>query len=237
MKKLPHVIGLFLLFAPATGLALSGCGKSGDADSSVKVTRVKDGPGPTGDTPLITRAEREKIVAALQGRWLVPGRVTDDPSKPSPMGLNTVWEITGDKLVTWDGEKEQAGRIEIVAPCLARVYHDKGGGRESFSFETLHVGQLTFVRSENVAYRRGDAVIGCLSHGDVYLVRDGACLAWDRPKANPGDGEKADCRVEGETLVVKGETSWTLPILSPDGKFPNANSAKKLNSREEALNR
>ncbi|PKN24966.1 MAG: hypothetical protein CVU65_10190 [Deltaproteobacteria bacterium HGW-Deltaproteobacteria-22] len=239
MKDNPRILGPFLLLTLTAGLALlaTACGKSGDADSSVKITRVKEGPGPTGDTPLITRAEREQIIAALQGRWLVPGRVTDDPSKPSPMGLNTVWEITGDKLVTWDGEKEQPGRFEIVAPCLARLFKTKPGGNESFSYDTIHIDGGTFFHSENLAVRRGDAVIGCLSHGDVFLVRNGACLKWDSPKAAAGDGEKADCKVEGETLVISGETSWTLPIVAPAAKLPKANSAKKIASREEALNK
>jgi hypothetical protein len=225
----------FVFLSISLAVLGGGCGKSDDSGATPTVTRVKEGPGPTGDTTLITKVERDKIVATLQGRWLVPGRVTDDPSKPSPMGLNTVWEITGEKLVTWDGEKEQAGRIEIVAPCLARVFHDEGDGHESFSYETLHVGGGTFVRGKNVAYRRGDSVMGCLSHGAVFVHQNGACLTWDHPRAAAGKGTKADCRVEGETLVISGEIPWALPIIATDTTFPTAYCAKKINSREDAL--
>jgi len=232
-----HRLALRWILSMSLAVLAGGCGKSGDSGASVTVTRVKEGPGPTGDTPLITKVEREQIAAALQGRWLVPGRETDDPSKPSPMGLNTVWEITGDRWVTWDGEREKAGRIEIVAPCLVRLFHDKGGGRESFSYDTLHLAGGTFYHGEGIAYRRGDAVIGCLSYGEVFVFKAGACRSWDHPKAAVGDGEKADCRVDGETLVISGEISWTLPIVAADAKPKNANPAKKLNSREEALNK
>lgn len=217
-RRMSRSASILVLLA-SLALAVS-CGKKsddgdkgGEKGSADKKGDDKGGGADKAPAPDFSAWDQAAKAKAWQGSWLAKenGRVQ-------------AWTITGDKVQTWDGEKEASLTLVVESPCRAGFKNDKG---MTFPRPFASVGGK--LRYGAGGYKKGVEAIFCDASGATYVIdAAGTCSTWedDFGKWKKADG---DCgfkkNAEGAEVFFHGDPNageWAIEgdAIVPRGSFP-----------------
>ncbi|MCA9665607.1 MAG: hypothetical protein KC503_08460 [Myxococcales bacterium] len=154
----------------------------------------------------------EKLLARLQGAWLVRG---------ATLARAHAWNVRGRSVAVYDGAREKRFELSVLSPCAIKLSRQLGGGTTStitvvaFDGDTLYAG----LGGAAIAGTDG-AWVACLG-GQTFTLRAGKCALWKRSmfrdelKIVPGECSVAD---KGGSKVFRAKVRGSQRELAIEGK-------------------
>jgi hypothetical protein len=203
-------------------VAVAGCKKEEAAapDKPVAAEAAKpDKAGPFADFDL------GSVQSKLQGAWVIRGQA---------------WEVSGDQVKIFDGEKEKARKLEIVSPCQIGLVNKTERGTSTDYLKYTTDGEKVFVGMGNAGMRQGDKIVAC--GFNATLVHQGdKCTAFKQGMRGDWESEPGECKIEKkgeeEIFTFKAGMARGGLKIAGDALFSaqmEKNVAEKVASYEEA---
>jgi hypothetical protein len=181
----------------AFALAVVGCDRSDPATNAGAATSAK-----AVRDELISDEAAASTLTALQGTFSMPWWRGDAESHPE------VWSIDGETITRWDGRKDELGKLQIVAPCQAKV--DWASGSSTYETFVIDGDTVWFVQSGGGTF--GDRTIVC-DQLAIWELAAGKCRKWTVAliSARPGglEPEESACTRTAAGDFEAGDRRWT----------------------------
>jgi hypothetical protein len=132
-------------------------------------------PAPTGDgnaqratePVLLAEGQAKELRAALQGTFSMPWWRGGPEQHPE------VWSVDGDAIIRWDGTKEEAATMLVVAPCLLKVTWGDG----THTYEEFVIDEESIWFGEEGGRTSDGRTVVCTSRG-VWVLAGDTCTLW-----------------------------------------------------------
>ena len=193
---MPRSIHTLLL---VTLLAI-GC-KKHDAEPADNPAAAKPGPAeskPTETTPAATPpfaefGSNEDALKKWQGAWVL---------ETGSLNHYEAWDVKGDELTSFDGTVEQKRKLQILAPCQAKVIKKTADGSSSHFVDFVFDGDALHAGMGDAGIKKGNKLIAC---GSRIFVWDGTkCTAYEQGfnDETKWESKPTECKVEGEVFTT-----------------------------------
>ena len=178
----------------------------------------------------IDPAQAEAVRERLQGTWSMSWWRGDSGQHPE------VWSIAGDTLTRWDGTKEEAAKLTVIAPCLMKVQWASG----SNTLEEFVIDGDDVYFAQAGGRTDGARTVVCAADG-AWVLEGGECHAWKqvlmRPTRSDLSHERATCSIaadgafeaEGKRFPRRGDV-----FVADDFERVRAKPATRFASLAEA---
>ena len=173
---------------------------------------------------------------------------TAKPEKASPFAdfdlgaviRNHAWEVNGNQVKIFDGQKERTRKIEIVTPCTIGLVNKTERGTSTDYLKFTSDGEKIFVGMGNAGVRKGDVIVACGFNATLVYQGD-KCTAFKQGLRGDWESEPGECSIEkrGEDEIFTFKAGMARGGLKIAGdallstRMEN-NVAEKVASYEEA---
>lgn len=138
-------------------------------------TSPEPGTGPWASWNMAARR------AAFEGAHVTPGDM---------LGSWQAWNVAGDKVTTWDGQKEKTLELAVISPCEVKIIEKSESGSSSTTGHyTLADGKLIQGLGD-AGSRHGGEAVACVSNTVFTLDAKGTCTEWSAPMFDGGKYEQ-----------------------------------------------
>lgn len=218
-----------------------GCGKKKDENKASEPAKTET-PAPKAEAPA-------KAAGPDFSAWDGPGKLKawEGSWLAKENGTIQAWTVTGTKVQTWDGEKENSYELVMEAPCRVSF---KGDGGMMFPRDFTVVDGGIQYRGGGAGYRNGDKAIFCDASGSIFTLDDKGCTVWKdhfgKWESSPGDckleknADGADVFTHGDPnggqMEIRGDailSHSSFETEKVDGDFAAAKAARDAKAKAD----
>lgn len=205
-------------------LVLVGCCKKEEGAPPEKGPEAAEAAKPEKAGPFAD-FDLDAVKTKLQGAWVI---------------RNQAWEVRGNQVTIFDGQKEKTEELEIVSPCKIGLVTKTERGSSTDYLKYTSDGEKLYVGMGNAGVRHKDAIVAC-GFNAVLVHKEDKCTAFKQGFRGDWESEPAECGIEkrGEDEFFNfkaGMTRGSLKIMRNAllSAQMERNVAEKVASFEEA---